>query len=99
MDGAQVRILTLVPNSPNGDNPSVRVVQYLGCLIMVQGDVVPGGGLRGRYEIVPASNIAARAFGHLGIARIVSETIDAADIQSICEWAKCAVDFLLEEPF
>ncbi len=99
MDGAQVRTLTLVSNSLDGDNPSVRVIRYLGCLIIVQGDVVPGEGLRGRYEIVPASSTAARAFGYLGIARIASETIDAAVIQTICEWAKCEVDFLLEEPF
>ena len=61
--------------------------------------MVPGEGARGFYEIVPASITTASAFEELGIAGLTSDMIEAADPQSLCEWAKCEIDFLLEQPF
>jgi hypothetical protein len=58
-----------------------------------------GAGVRGTYEIVPASQGTAAAFAQLGIAAISSDAIDATNLQHICEWAKCEIDFLLEVPF
>jgi hypothetical protein len=77
----------------------VLTVEYLGCLITVRSEVVPGEGVRGSYEIVPTSNRTASAFEDLGMAGLSSDVTEAVDPQYICELAKCAIDFFLEEPF
>ena len=79
--------------------PGVSTIEYLGCRITVWSQPVPGAGVRGSYEIVPASERAVLAFEHLCIAGISSDMMEAADWQHICEWAKCEIDFFLEEPF
>lgn len=86
-------------NSSRASPAAALVMKYLGCLITVRAEVVAGKGLRGRYEIVPASSGTACAFENLGIVEISSDIIEAPDLQTFCEWAKCEVDFLLEEPF
>ena len=60
---------------------------------------MPGAGVRGSYGIVATSKRTTSAFEDLGIAEISSDIMEAADPQYICEWAKCEIDFLLEEPF
>jgi hypothetical protein len=74
-------------------------VEYLGYLITVRSERLPGESVRGSYEIVAKSERAASVFDDRGIAGISSGTIEAVDPQHICEWAKCEIDFLLEEPF
>ena len=84
---------------PNWTRSTVVTVEYLGCLITVRSETVPGAGVRGSYEIAAISRRTVSAFEDLGIAEISSDTMEAADPQYICEWAKCEIDFLLEEPF
>jgi hypothetical protein len=81
------------------NRPAVFSVEYLGCLITVRSEMVPGEGVRGSYEIVPASERTASAFEDLGVSGIVSSPMEATDSQCICEWAKCEIDFMLEQPF
>jgi hypothetical protein len=85
--------------NPNWNRPAVLTIQYLGCLITVRGEIAAGAGVRGSYQIVPASQGTVSAFEHLGVAAISSDVIDATSLQHICEWAKCEIDFLLEAPF
>jgi hypothetical protein len=86
-------------NSSRVSPAAALVMQYLGCLITVRAEVVPGKGLCGRYEIVAASSETVCAFENFGIVEISSDIIEAPDLQTVCEWAKCEIDFLLEEPF
>jgi len=80
-------------------DPASFTVEYLGCLITVHSARLPGVGVRGSYAIVPATKQTARAFEERGISEISGDTIDAADAQHLCEWAKCELDFMLEVPF
>jgi hypothetical protein len=81
------------------NRPVVFTVEYLGCLVTVRSETVPGDGVRGSYEIVATSERTASAFEQLGIVGFSSGPIEGADPQCICEWAKCEIDFMLEEPF
>jgi hypothetical protein len=84
---------------PNWTRSIVFTVEYLGCLITVRSEMMPGAGVRGSYEIVPISKESASVFEDLGIVGISSDAMEAPDPDYICEWAKCEIDFLLEEPF
>lgn len=100
MTTAPTRLSKKPPSEiPNSIRSVVLTVEYLGCLITVRSEMVPGEGVRGSYEIVPKSKGTASTFEDLGIAGISSDTMEATDLQYICEWAKCEIDFLLEEPF
>ena len=85
------------PESPSRTRSAV--LEYLGCRITVRSEMVRDGAVRGTYEVVPISKEAVSAFEDLGIAEISSDPMDAADSQHVFEWAKCEIDFLLEQPF
>lgn len=87
------------PESPKRTRSAVLTIEYLGCLITVRCELVPGEAVRGSYEVVPLSKAAVTRFEDLGIGEICSDLKDAADLQHIFEWAKCEIDFLLEQPF
>jgi len=87
------------PEMPQEDRPAVFSVEYLGCRITVRSERIAGEVPRGSYEIVPASERTQSLFENLGISAISSDAPDAADPQFLCEWAKCEIDFLLEQPF
>ena len=77
----------------------VLTIEYLGCLITVRGEWASDKLVHGTYETCPVSKEAVAAFENLGIADISSDPMEAADPESMFEWAKCEIDFLLEQPF
>jgi len=90
--------------APQNVNPirtrsAVLSIEYLGCLITVRGEWASDKFVRGTYETCPISKEAVAAFNSLGTAEISCDLIEAADPESIFEWAKCEIDFLLEQPF
>jgi hypothetical protein len=77
----------------------VLTIEYFGCLITVRGEWASDELVRGTYETCPVSKEAVAAFEGLGIAEISSDPMEAADPEYMFEWAKCEIDFLLEQPF
>jgi hypothetical protein len=85
--------------TPVRTRSAVLTIEYLGCRITVRGEWAPDTFVRGTYETCPISKAAVAAFESLGTADISSDLIEAADPTHIFEWAKCEIDFLLEQPF
>ena len=85
--------------SPVRARSAVLTIEYLGCLITVRVEWASDKLVRGDYETRPVSKEAVTAFENLGFARVSSDPMEAANPEHMFEWAKCEIDFLLEQPF
>lgn len=67
--------------------PSIDVVDYLGCTITLRNEVTARGSVRWSYTVVAPA---------IGTAWSCDEWPDASDPRHLLELAKCEIDFALE---
>jgi hypothetical protein len=78
----------------NEAEPSIDIIDYLGCTITLRSEVTAGGSVRRSYTVI-APAIGTTWAGD-GIDDDVSET---SDPRYLLEMAKCEIDFAMEVDF